>query len=221
MSSNYAIEQRSAFMGLDRDAREALRGLRPVIQAEIGSALDAFYAKVRATPETRAFFGDDKHMESASRRQAGHWDVIAQADFSDTYVRAVRAIGQTHARIGLEPRWYIGGYAVVSDRLLRGAIRSLWPSKMFRKGQDKMSEAVTALMKAVLLDMDFAISIYLETIEDERRQLESARAAAEQSQAQAVSALGAALDRLARGDLTGPDGRRGLASVPEAQGRFQ
>ena len=202
MTDNHAIDQRTEFMGLDKTAREALRALRPLIKQEIGPALDAFYDRVRATPETRAFFSDDTHIAGASRRQSTHWDVIASGEFSDTYVKAVRAVGQTHARIGLEPRWYIGGYAVVSDRLLRATIKAHWPKSAFRRGgADAMSEAVTALMKAVMLDMDFAISIYLETIEAERARLETIRAAAEREQADVVDALGQALARLASGDL--------------------
>ena len=104
MGQDYAINERTAFMGIDDKARAALRSLRPVIEAEIGKALDSFYGKVRASPETRKFFSDDRHMNAASSRQQSHWGVIAEGQFSEDYVRAVRAIGQTHARIGLEPR---------------------------------------------------------------------------------------------------------------------
>ena len=49
-----------------------------------------------------------------------------------------------------------------------------------------MGEAITALVKSVLLEIDFAISIYLETLDNDRRRPEAARAQAEQSQAEAV-----------------------------------
>ena len=191
-------------MGLDENARAALRDLRPLVRKTIGPALDAFYQKVRTTPATRAFFADDRHMQSAQSRQQTHWDVISRADFDETYVQAVRAIGQTHARIGLEPRWYIGGYAVVSEHLIRAAVNDLWPSGFMAKGDPaKAGDAITALMKAVMLDMDFAISIYLETIETERQRLETVRLASGASQNAVVQALGEALDRLAQGDLVG------------------
>ncbi len=202
MQQDHALGERVAFIGLDDSARKALRGLRPVIQKEIGGALEAFYSKVKATPETRKFFKDDAHMNAASSRQAAHWDVIAQGDFSETYVNTVRTIGQVHARIGLEPRWYIGGYAIVMDKLLRAAIDSVWPKGfMARGGSEKAGDAVSALMKAVMLDMDFAISIYLETLEAERRALEAERLENEESQARMVEALGQALDQLAHGNL--------------------
>ncbi len=204
MSQDHAISERVAFMGLDDKARGALRELQPVIRKNIGPALDAFYAKVRANPETRKFFGDDKHMQAAAGRQQSHWDVISRAEFDETYVKAVRTIGQTHARIGLEPRWYIGGYAVVTEQLMRATINELWPRGLMAKGDPaKAGDALSALMKAVMLDMDFAISIYLETIEAERLRLEGVREANERAQKAVVEALGDALDRLARGDLVG------------------
>ncbi|WP_343699384.1 methyl-accepting chemotaxis protein [Caulobacter sp.] len=204
MSQDHAISERVAFMGLDDKARGALRDLQPVIRKNIGPALDAFYAKVRATPETRKFFGSDSHMQSASGRQQSHWDLISSAEFDQSYVQAVRTIGQTHARIGLEPRWYIGGYAIVSEHLIRAAIDEVWPKGFMAKGDPaKAGDSLSALMKAVMLDMDFAISIYLETIEAERRRLEATRQANEQAQMAVVQALGDALDRLAQGDLVG------------------
>ncbi len=202
MSQDHDVADRVAFMGLDDRARQALRDLRPLIRKEIGPALSAFYGKVKTTPETSKFFRDERHMDAASSRQAAHWDVIAQAEFSDTYVNTVRTIGQVHARIGLEPRWYIGGYAMVMDRLLRATVDSLWPKGFMAKGDPAQAgEAVSALMKAVMLDMDFAISIYLETIEAERQQLEAARIENEQCQTRLVESLAEALAHLAKGDL--------------------
>jgi len=215
MSHDYAINERVAFMGIDEKARKALRDLRPVVGKAIGPALANFYAKVAATPETRKFFKDDQHMAAASARQQNHWDGIVKAEFSEDYVRAVRAIGETHARIGLEPRWYIGGYAVVSDHLIRSVLESVWPKGFMSKGGvAEAGEAMSALIKAVLLDMDFAISIYLETIDNERKRLEAEQLKTQACQAQVVAALGAALDCLAQGDLKA---RLTIEVVPEFQ----
>ena len=204
MSRDPSLNERLAFMDLDQDARGALRSVGPVIDREIGAALSGFYAKVRATPETRAFFGDAKQMDQASARQQGHWRNIAKAEFGDDYGQAVKTVGQVHARIGLEPRWYIGGYALVADHLMRAVVKDQWPKGMFAKGDGGATAgaAVSALMKAVMLDMDIAISTYLEAIEAERQALEEQRRRDAASQAAIVSALGEALARVARGDLT-------------------
>lgn len=204
MGQDHDVYERTAFIGMDEKARSALRDLRPIIQKNIGPALDTFYAKVRSTPETSKFFNDEKHVQSASRRQQSHWGLIAEGAFDQAYVQAVRAIGQTHARIGLEPRWYIGGYALVSEHLIRATIKELWPTGFMVKGDpERAGDAVSTLVKAAMLDMDFAISIYLETIEAERQRLEAERLAGEVRQKAVVQALGEALERLAEGDLVG------------------
>jgi methyl-accepting chemotaxis protein len=63
------------------------------------------------------------------------------------------------------------------------------------------ADALVALLKASLLDMDLSISVYLSELEDRRRAAEDARLAGEQNQAQAVRAIASALSRLACGDL--------------------
>jgi methyl-accepting chemotaxis protein len=203
MSRDPSLNERLAFMDLDHDARGALRSLAPVIDREIGSALAGFYDKVRATPETRPFFTDARHMEQASARQQGHWRNIAKAEFGDDYGQAVKTVGEVHARIGLEPRWYIGGYALIADRLMRAVVQDQWPKGMFAKGDGAATgAAVSALMKAMLLDMDISISTYLEAIEAERQALEEQRKRDAASQGAIFAALGEALARVARGDLT-------------------
>jgi len=204
MADDYALNERLNFSRLDGPARETLRSLRPLIQREIRPALDAFYNQMRNFPEPRKFFSSDSHMSSAADRQSQHWDIIASADYGDSYVRGVRAIGQVHARIGLEPRWYIGGYALLTEHLTKAIIKQAWP-KSFAFGKQTTAEEagqqVASFMKAVLLDMDFAISIYIETIEAKRQEEETIRVAAEAQQAQIVEALGRALAVLSDGDL--------------------
>jgi len=202
MSNDHNLQERLAFMQLDGRDRAALRKLKPLIEASIGPALDRFYAQVRANPETRKFFSNDGHMSAAKGRQAQHWGVIADAEYSDAYVRNVRAIGQTHARLGLEPRWYIGGYALVAEAVVRDIATKSWPSGPFaNKKPEEASDALAAFVKAVLLDMDFAISIYIETLEAERQKHEAAQARAKEEQQQVVDVLARALDALANGDL--------------------
>jgi methyl-accepting chemotaxis protein len=203
MSQDQALSERLAFMQMDDKARDALRRVQPTIAKSVGPALEAFYAKVRATPETRRFFKDEQHIASAGNRQKAHWAIIASGQFDTGYVEAVRKVGQIHARIGLEPRWYIGGYAVVADHLIQSLVEQLWPKGLMgRKGAQEAGESLGAVVKATMLDIDFAISIYLETIDVERQRLAAARLADEQAQSILMAALGESLDRLSRGDLS-------------------
>ncbi|MGA0607667.1 globin-coupled sensor protein [Phenylobacterium sp. VNQ135] len=215
MADAYAIRERLDFIGMDADARKALAGLKPFIEARITPALEGFYGRVRTTPSVRRFFKDESHIAMAQGRQGGHWGLIGEATFDDAYVKGVRTIGETHARIGLEPRWYIAGYALILERLLKDLITERWGKRgLFSgaSGAEETSAAIGALVKAVMLDMDFAISIYLESLEAERQRLEGLRQESERRQSEMVSALAAALARVSAGDLRA---RMDLEVAPE------
>ncbi|MFN7129966.1 MAG: protoglobin domain-containing protein, partial [Brevundimonas sp.] len=205
MSENMDLQERLAFLKLDEESRAALAGTRPVIEAALAQTLDAFYDQVRATPDVAHFFNSETHISGAKSAQAKHWSLIASGDFTPAYVEGVRRIGLTHARIGLEPRWYIGGYALVLEGLIKAIIKadagkhSLFGRK--DKG-DALGAALASVVKAALLDMDFVISLYLEAAEDGRREADEKRAQAEAEQNRVVQATAEALTALAGGDLT-------------------
>jgi methyl-accepting chemotaxis protein len=199
------LNERLNFIGLDPPARETLSRLRPLIEKSIGAALDAFYGKVKATPQTRKFFADERHMGMAKSAQARHWTVIAAAEYGDDYAIRARKIGETHARVGLEPRWYIGGYAVVIEQLIHAVVADQWPRllTMTKRRPQRLAEALSCLVKAAILDMDYAISAYIETLDAQRRQAEEAgREAIAQERALVADSVGVALSKLASKDLT-------------------
>ena len=101
-------------------------------------------------------------MQHAAEAQARHWENLFCAGFDDAYVASVRRIGLTHSRIGLEPRWYLGGYAFVINHLLDLTTHHYLSRLYPRTAQDNTAKLLRAVNKALMLDMDFAVSIYLE-----------------------------------------------------------
>ncbi len=196
-----SLDARLEFLGLDEKARQQLRALAPSISKNIGAALDVFYKKVRGNPETAAFFRSEDHLQGAKKRQEGHWGIVTTAQFDERYVEGVTAVGKAHARIGLEPRWYIGGYALLVEQLIHAVVRERWPSRFARKEGKVLGEEIGVLVKAALLDMDYAITVYLDILAAERKAAEDARAKAEQEQVLALRALSEVLSRLSGGDL--------------------
>ena len=200
--STQAVESRIKFMKLDDAARSRIKAIKPLIMKEMPAALDGFYEQVRATPETRAFFKNDGHIDTAHKKQLAHWDVISNGTYDDQYASNVSKVGEVHARIGLEPRWYIGGYALVLETMVTKLLEARWPKHAFNtRGVTAQSTAgeLGALVKATLLDMDLAISVYLDALDavETKRQLEEA-----EQQNVLLTALADGLKRLASGDLT-------------------
>ncbi|WP_186418620.1 globin-coupled sensor protein [Bosea sp. CS1GBMeth4] len=209
MSSADQLDRRLGFMQLDGEARGRIAGLEQTILQALPRALEAFYAQIQAFPETRAFFSSPAHMEGAKNRQLSHWNRIAKAQFDADYVDAVTAVGHVHARIGLEPRWYIGGYALLLEKLLAKVLEERWPKSRFGAklpGAAERSAEIGAIVKATLLDMDYAISVYLEASEAARAKAQAEIRATEEAKARerdkAIGYVSAGMAALARGDLT-------------------
>ncbi len=199
------LDERLQFMGIDEQARATLKSLQPLVRDAIGPALTAFYDKVKATPATRKFFADESHMAAAKGHQERHWTIIAAGEFTENYATAVHKIGQAHARIGLEPRWYIGGYALVIEQLIHAVVKDQWPGllQMAKGRHEDVARALSSLVKAAMLDMDLAISVYLDILDGQRRQAEEAgKQAIEQERELVVGSIGVALTKLAGKDLT-------------------
>ncbi len=198
------LSERLEFIKFDDQARTVLRELQPFLQSGLGPALSAFYDQVRITPAMGALFKDERHIDSAKTRQQSHWDGLASANFDADYEKAVIAVGRTHARIGLEPRWYIGGYALITDHLIKAIIANRESSlfKRIKNNPAELGDIVGTLVKAVMLDMDLAISTYLDTLAEERRKAEEARAQNMREQTDALETLSASLSLLSQGRLT-------------------
>ncbi|PDT02504.1 globin-coupled sensor protein [Rhizobium chutanense] len=168
-SKSQSVERRLDFMQLDRQGRAGIRSLKTLIERELPHGLDKFYAQLRKSPEVSRFFSTDENIARAKGAQMGHWVNIADGNFNEEYVGKVKTIGTVHARIGLEPQWYIGGYAIIVDHLINRAVEEMAPKGgVFSKKTMKPAEfgkALASLVKAVMLDMDLAISVYIDEAE--------------------------------------------------------
>jgi methyl-accepting chemotaxis protein len=193
------INSRLEFMEFDTAQRETLRTTQPAVRAVIGKALDRFYLRAQRTPQTAQFFDSPAHMAKAKAAQEKHWSRIASAEFDAGYHESVHRIGATHARIGLEPRWYVGSYALVVEELVAGVAKHtpIWKRLVALWKPSAAHGATVALVKAALLDMELSLSVYFEE--------------AQASREAAVTRLDDALATLADGDLT-----RHLSGMPES-----
>lgn len=199
------LSSRLNFIQLGTQARKDLNDSRDVVMKALPSLLDSFYQQLGRTPAVAHFFPTQQDAMRAKRAQVEHWETISKGDFTDAYSARVRRIGKTHARIGLDPRWYIGGYAMVLSGLVGAVLKSKWPSWV--GGRGKVEQMLTALIKATLLDMDFAISVYIDESEARRKESEAEAKRAEElalrnERSLIVSSIGEALQRLANKDLT-------------------
>src|SRR6185295_19561385 len=95
----------------DADA-EALRQVRELVEAHAPAFIDRFYAHLLKFKGTHEFLADPRVVDRLLRAQREYLLTLFDAKFDETYFRQRRTIGQTHFRIGLDFRWYIGAYTM-------------------------------------------------------------------------------------------------------------
>ncbi|HYD88803.1 MAG TPA: globin-coupled sensor protein [Vitreimonas sp.] len=198
------LRERLDFVQIGDAARSAMQKSRAVIDRGVAEGLEQLYARIRATSEISRFFSGESQINAAKDGQKRHWGRVAAGDFSDDYWESVRRIGETHARIGLKPQWHIGGYALILDKLIRVVVAEKTKAKgvFGRVDSDDLAETLASLVKAAMIDMDLAISVYLEASERAQAELDAQAKAAAAEQQAAMTALTQALSALSEGNLT-------------------
>lgn len=197
MTPHDTLATRLAFSGIDDRTRAILTEIRPSIVAALPGILDDFYKSITAVPEIGALFPTATIIAHAKAAQIAHWDVILAAKFDKDYVQSVTRIGETHHRLGLEPRWYIAGYKRIISGLI-AHIETTVAARFGGKAQTARKAAmIDAVVSAAMLDMDFAISVYLDAGKREKREaLERLATQFEQTIAQIVGRVGTMAEEL-------------------------
>jgi len=182
---SHELTQRLEFYGLANESGPLKRVGRKV-SGHLDKTLARFYGKISATPVIAALFSGRGQMDKAASAQKSHWQAMFATGLGEDYLRRATAIGNVHARIGLDPKWYIGGYSMVLDDLIQAMVAPGilgWLPWKKRQAQD-----VALLVRAALLDMDIALTSYFVQEQNARSEV--------------LAKMGESLKALSTGDLT-------------------
>ena len=163
-ASDEATERlvRMRFMRINDETSALLREFWKVVEPNLPQILEGFYRHVTSESKLAVMVGNNiPRLKSA---QGGHWAKLFSGTFDASYMNGVRTIGHVHNKIGLEPRWYIGGYNYVLSQLSELAV------KTYKWNPGKLARVLAAVNAAVMIDMDIAISVYQEAMLAERQE---------------------------------------------------
>ncbi|HVK90642.1 MAG TPA: protoglobin domain-containing protein, partial [Mycoplana sp.] len=104
-------------MGIDDTACQELRSLWQQVSPELPRILERFYAHMHRQPALSKLIGTQQSRLVSAQLQ--HWGRLFSGNFDASYLEGVRRIGLIHNKIGLEPRWYIGGYVFILNELVQ------------------------------------------------------------------------------------------------------
>lgn len=169
--SESTIAQRLKFNMIDAATGDTLRRSKSFMLAELVPVLDRFYDHVAQFGEIAVLFKNREHMTHAKQMQLKHWGLILDGRFDEDYENSVTRIGEIHNKLGLEPRWYIGGYNALVAGLLDAIAQHMPVGGVFGKkaAARRKSDLQQAIFKAAMLDMDLAIAVYIKADRRDRK----------------------------------------------------
>ena len=155
------------YIGITEGDKAALRGMRPLVEQNLDAFVKRFYAHLLDFEGTRSFLAEDAMVRRLLVGQRNYILSLFDAKFDAEYYEFRRLIGQTHFRIGLDFRWYIGAYALYLDFFM-----PLF-QEHYKAERATLAAVQRAFQKATLLDMSIVLEAYHE---GDKAALEASRA---------------------------------------------
>lgn len=163
------IDDSLVFARIDADTRTILRELAPLVDTNIETILDALYGHVLKWSHLKALFGSEERVNNARKRQREHWQRLFSAQYDADYVASVQRIAVTHARIGLQPSFYISSYLVALEKIHTLILRH-WTSRItLPANRARVELAMRAADRAILYDLQLVVTGYLDESAREHR----------------------------------------------------
>ena len=154
---------------IDDAMREAIAREWAVIEPRLGDYLAKFYGHVTQWPELRDLFASETALERARQAQRSHWQRLFSGRFDQDYVDSVTRIARVHSRIGLPPEPYIAGYLMILEEL-HGLVVGHYMRRLQQdRSRRRIVEAIRAIDRAVLFDIQLVVATYLRVGEDRFR----------------------------------------------------
>lgn len=148
------LQSRREFFELSDDDLTRLAGLRGFAERHIDDLIEGFYALLLSHPETRRFFPDEPTVQRVKRTQRAYFLGLFEGRCDLAYVADRLRVGAAHERIGMPPKWYIGGYrrylALMLDKLTADF-----------SDREEVRRAFQSVKKIVAFDMSLAIDTYI------------------------------------------------------------
>ena len=161
MNAKQDLAQRLAFLGLTVEDQRYLEEMRPLLEQHADALVGAFYRHLLSFEPTRDLLRDPAVKERLLAKQREYLLSLAGARLDEGYVAERVQIGKRHMEVGLEPRWYLGAYALYYSLLAPVVYEST------RDDVVRGERTLSALVKVLLLDAQIAMEAYIERREHE------------------------------------------------------
>ncbi len=154
-------DERLRFLRISSNDGEDLHQVRTLVTPHLSKIVDIFYDHLGKFSDLSVMIGSADRIAYLKKAQISHWTALLSGNYDEEFFKRAARIGLAHAKIGLEPRWYLGGYCLVQSHLDALLV------KLVRWNREKLSRFLDVLHKVIYLDMDLAISVYIDRLEEQ------------------------------------------------------
>lgn len=158
--------ERLAFLEINNESQTHIDLAYQLITPKIKQILDGFYDHLLQFEQTKKIIKDNSSVDILKKAQGNHWDMLLKMEFNDVYFQHCLAIGRAHQRIGLTPRWYMGGYRYILTQMTNIILEN--KRKIPRR--IKIDDIIATVQKVVFLDMDLAVDAYFQAVRAQSEQ---------------------------------------------------
>lgn len=153
---------RKEYLRFAKAEADALKSLYGLVEEHVDSIVDKFYAHLENYAEAmKVLDNSNSSMERLKQAQRRYLLELFSGDYDNAYFTKRCMIGERHVAIDLQPIWYIGGYSVFMEELVPLIL------KKYRFSPAKMQQALTALNKVLLLDIQLTMDTYIHGVTSE------------------------------------------------------
>jgi signal transduction histidine kinase len=148
-------EEQLGFFQLGPEDDRALQAQHELALRTVDEIVAAFYDHLLSFPPLADLLrAEPDRIARLQPLQRAHFMSLFEGSVDEAYFESRLRVGDAHQRIGLEPSWYIGAFALY----LRLALRTL--TRETGDGQ-RILPVLEALVKRVFLDMSLAMNTYI------------------------------------------------------------
>ncbi len=151
------LAARLANYTLDDRARIMLREIAPLVDAQVGTALDQVIAGAANLPKVAAIYA--KHATEIKRIETTQFRAMLQAEFGTHYLECCRKTVEEETALGFEGRARINAGAAV----FRVAVAAL--AQKHRFSPAALAERARVLSQAIFFDIANTSTIFLQRVE--------------------------------------------------------
>ena len=104
------LQKQLQLLNLTTEDLAIIKQLQPLTKDLIPNMVDQFYAAISLSPELLDIIHQTSQIDRLKITLHKHLSDIFESKINEAYIKERQAIAETHVRIGLQSKWYIGSF---------------------------------------------------------------------------------------------------------------